>query len=153
MKKFTRRDFLRLSAMAAAGAVAVACQPQTVIVKETVEVEKVVKETGVVELPVSWELDDAPHFLFNFFPFYFSGLSSPSKVFEIWKDEFDYLYEKESFYVLTMHPQIIARPHRIMMLEKLIKYIMGFPGVWFARHDDAAKDYLIQLKSKKVRKK
>ena len=111
------------------------------------------KETGVVELPVSWELDDAPHFLFNFFPFYFSGLSSPSKVFEIWKDEFDYLYEKESFYLLTMHPQIIARPHRIMMLEKLIKYIMGFPGVWFARHDDAAKDYLIQLKSKKVRKK
>ena len=56
--KIRRRDFLRLSAMAAAGAAAVACQPQTVIVRETVvvegtpvevEVTKVVKETVEVE--------------------------------------------------------------------------------------------------------
>ena len=32
-----------------------------------------------VELPVSWELDDAPYFLFSFFP-YMSGLSTPSQV-------------------------------------------------------------------------
>ncbi|MBN1580257.1 MAG: peptide ABC transporter substrate-binding protein [Anaerolineae bacterium] len=57
MKKLTRRDFLRTAAMAAAGAVAVACQPQTVVVKETVEVEKekVVKETVVVEKEVEKE--------------------------------------------------------------------------------------------------
>ena len=47
--KLTRRDFLRLSAMAAAGAAIVACQPQTVVVKETVEVPKIVKETVEVE--------------------------------------------------------------------------------------------------------
>ena len=56
--KISRREFLRTAAIAAAGttlAGAVACQPQTVIVekekvvKETVEVEKVVKETVVVE--------------------------------------------------------------------------------------------------------
>ncbi len=40
VKKMGRRTFLRLSAMAAAGAAVVACQPQTVIVKETVQVEK-----------------------------------------------------------------------------------------------------------------
>jgi peptide/nickel transport system substrate-binding protein len=53
VKRFTRRSFLRASAAAAAGAVIVACQPQTVVVKETVqvekEVEKIVKETVVVE--------------------------------------------------------------------------------------------------------
>ncbi|HUT18334.1 MAG TPA: ABC transporter substrate-binding protein, partial [Anaerolineae bacterium] len=49
--KIGRRQFLRLSAMAAAGAAAVACQPQTVIVKETVEVEKEV--TTVVEKEVT----------------------------------------------------------------------------------------------------
>ncbi len=49
--KLARRDFLRLSALAAAGAVAVACQPQTVIVKETVEVPKEV--TKVVEKEVT----------------------------------------------------------------------------------------------------
>ena len=48
--KLARRDFMRLSALAAAGAVAVACQPQTVIVKETVEVAKEV--TKVVEKTV-----------------------------------------------------------------------------------------------------
>jgi len=56
--KISRREFLRTAAIAAAGttlAGAAACQPQTVIVekekvvKETVEVEKVVKETVVVE--------------------------------------------------------------------------------------------------------
>ena len=52
-KKLTRRDFLRLSAVGAAGAVLVACQPQTVVVKETVEVEKVVKETIEVEKEVT----------------------------------------------------------------------------------------------------
>ena len=55
----SRREFLRVAATAAGGAVLVACQPQTVVVKETVEVEKevtkvveqekVVKETVVVE--------------------------------------------------------------------------------------------------------
>jgi peptide/nickel transport system substrate-binding protein len=49
--KLDRRTFLRLSAMAAAGAAAVACQPQTVVVKETVEVEKEV--TTVVEKEVT----------------------------------------------------------------------------------------------------
>ena len=47
----SRRQFLKGLAAAAAGTLVVACQPQTVIVKETVEVEveKVVKETVEVE--------------------------------------------------------------------------------------------------------
>ncbi len=67
----SRRSFLRMAALSAAGAAAVACQPQTVVVKETVEVEKekvvekevtkvvevekekVVKETVVVEKEVT----------------------------------------------------------------------------------------------------
>jgi peptide/nickel transport system substrate-binding protein len=50
-KTISRREFLHLGAAATAGAVLVACQPQTVVVKETVEVEKekVVKETVEVE--------------------------------------------------------------------------------------------------------
>ena len=53
--KIGRRQFLRLSALAAAGVAAVACQPQTVVVKETVEVEKLVEKevTKVVEKEVT----------------------------------------------------------------------------------------------------
>jgi peptide/nickel transport system substrate-binding protein len=52
MSKLTRREFIRISALGAAGAAAAACAPQTVVVKETVEVEveKVVKETVEVEV-------------------------------------------------------------------------------------------------------
>jgi len=53
MKELGRREFLRLSAVAAAGVAAVACQPRTVIVKETVQVEKVVKETVEVTKEVT----------------------------------------------------------------------------------------------------
>jgi ABC-type transport system substrate-binding protein len=48
MKKLNRRAFLRLAAMAAVGGAAAACQPQTVIVRETVEVEKEKVVTQVV---------------------------------------------------------------------------------------------------------
>ncbi|MFN2134031.1 MAG: twin-arginine translocation signal domain-containing protein, partial [Anaerolineae bacterium] len=57
---FSRREFLRTAALGAAGVAVVACQPQTVVVKETVEVEKqvekVVKETVVVEKEVEKEV-------------------------------------------------------------------------------------------------
>ena len=43
MKKHSRRQFLRMGALTAVGAAAAACQPKTVIVKETV------KETVIVE--------------------------------------------------------------------------------------------------------
>ena len=50
-QRVSRREFLRVAALTTAGAAAAACQPQTVIVKETVEVEKekIVKETVEVE--------------------------------------------------------------------------------------------------------
>jgi len=60
-KRLGRRDFLRLAAMTAVGAVAASCaqptpqvveKPVTVVVEKQVPVEKVVKETVVVEKPV-----------------------------------------------------------------------------------------------------
>ena len=100
------------------------------------------KETDVVEIPISWELDDAPHFMFNFSPAYLVGMSAPSKVYEIWSAEFDGAYLNDGVFTLTMHPQIIGRYHRLVMLEKLIKYIRGHTGVWFTTCTDVANDWL-----------
>jgi peptidoglycan-N-acetylglucosamine deacetylase len=47
------------------------------------------KHTGLVEVPVLWKLDDAPHFHFTFQPVYFTGLSAPSRVYDIWATEFE----------------------------------------------------------------
>lgn len=99
------------------------------------------REVDLVELPVSWVLDDFPHFEFvrsggALFP----GLSASSKVEEIWKDEFAFMYREYSggVFTLTMHPEIIGRGHRILMLERTIDWIAGHDGVQFARLTDAA---------------
>ena len=39
---------------------------------------------------------------------------------------------------LTCHPQIIGRPHRIQMLERLISYMLEHDAVWFARMREIA---------------
>ena len=102
------------------------------------------RQTDVVEIPVSWELDDAPHFLFNFFPMYVVGMSFPSKVFDIWAAEFDGAYANGGAFILTIHPQLSGRWHRLQMLDKLIHYICGHPGVWFATCTEAVTDWLGQ---------
>ena len=93
-----------------------------------------------VELPVSWELDDAPYFLFSFFP-YMSGLSTPSQVLEIWKAEFDGAYRAGGCFLLVVHPFCIGRHPRIAMLDELISYIRSFGDVWFATHLDVAQEW------------
>ena len=55
-KNLNRRDFLRLSGVVAAGAVASACAPQEVVKEVTVEVEKEVTVEKEVEVPVEKEV-------------------------------------------------------------------------------------------------
>jgi peptidoglycan/xylan/chitin deacetylase (PgdA/CDA1 family) len=93
-----------------------------------------------VELPVSWELDDAPYFLFSFFP-YMSGFCTPSQVLEIWRAEFDGSYQAGGCFLLVVHPFCIGRYPRIALLDELIGYIKSFPDVWFAHHLDVAEEW------------
>ena len=100
-------------------------------------------QTDVVEVPSAWELTDSAHFLFAYNPIYLMGMSGPSKVEEIWREDFDGAYDEggDGCYVLTMHPQIIGRHHRMQMLERIIQHIHGFDGVWFAQMRDIANDF------------
>lgn len=96
------------------------------------------RETEIVELPVSWILDDFPYFELR--P-QNSIMASPSHVHEIWQGEFDYMYERvpAGVFTLTMHPQVIGRGHRIAMLEKLIRHMRSRSGVHFATMEDVAR--------------
>lgn len=93
-------------------------------------------ESGIVELPVSWLLDDAPFFLFR------AGsprpISTAENVFQAWSEEFRGIYRYGGLFNLTMHPQLIGRPGRIMMLDRLISYMRTFPEVWFATGSEIA---------------
>ncbi len=100
------------------------------------------KDRKILEIPISIELTDTPHFMFLSHPTVLPGLSSPSKVEEIWRGDFDGLYAEggDAVFNLTCHPQVIGRPHRMQMLERLIRYMLEHEGVWFARMREIA-DY------------
>lgn len=101
------------------------------------------KRTNMVEVPSAWELCDSSHFLFAYSPTYLVGLSGPSKVEEIWREDFDGMYEEggDVCYVLTMHPQIIGRHHRLRMLERVINHVQQHDGVWFAQMQEIADEF------------
>ncbi len=99
--------------------------------------------TNLVEIPIAVELTDSCHFMFLFHPIVLPGLSAPSKVEEIWRGDFDGAYEEggDCCFILTMHPQIIGRYHRLQMVEKLIRHMLKHDGIWFARMGEIANDF------------
>lgn len=87
--------------------------------------------TDLIEIPVAWHLDDFP--MFEFVPGVFNALNPPSAVEEIWNGDFDWGYANMPGGVLTitLHPQVIGRGHRLLMLERLIRRFGESDGVAF----------------------
>ena len=91
----------------------------------------------VLELPVQWILDDAPHF-------WFSGadwsrtIRSVAEVEPIWSEEFDGYRRLGGAYILTMHPQIIGRPSRLALLDRMLARAVEAPDVWVATCEELA---------------
>lgn len=92
----------------------------------------------LVELPVSWLLDDAPFFQWGLGRDY-RPIQPASNVLEIWQEEFAGVHRRGGMFMLTMHPQLIGRVSRVEMLRRLIEYMRGFPDVWFATAEQVAR--------------
>jgi peptidoglycan/xylan/chitin deacetylase (PgdA/CDA1 family) len=92
-------------------------------------------EGRLVEIPISWALDDWPQFEPGRTGV--GPMSAPSKVLEIWTEELRYAHEHEPGGVLTitMHPEAIGRGSRIRMLERFIEVARSLDGVAFDRLD------------------
>jgi peptidoglycan-N-acetylglucosamine deacetylase len=92
--------------------------------------------TELLELPVQWIIDDAPFF------YYKAGgqrpISSAANVYQVWTEEFEGIYRLGGLFNLTMHPQLIGRPGRMLMLERVLDYIEQCPDVWFATGSEVA---------------
>jgi peptidoglycan/xylan/chitin deacetylase (PgdA/CDA1 family) len=99
---------------------------------------------NIVVLPMHWMLDDWPHFGWNMYPSfpYQANIQSQEAVYEIWKGEFDGMYQLDEgcVYALCCHPQLIGRASRILMLERLIQHIRQFPNVWIAKPIELARE-------------
>jgi len=82
------------------------------------------KPSALVEMPISWSLDDFPYFEFmatknGIMP----GLTAASAVLENFSEDFMYMKETLDWGILTytFHPFVIGRGHRMRMLERLIQ--------------------------------
>ena len=93
--------------------------------------------SGLVELPMSWSLDDWNRY--NYVPGYASSpILRPSDVVEAWGDELEAIVEVGGLFDLTMHPFISGRPARAKALEGLIERAQAMDGVWVAAGDEIA---------------
>ncbi len=89
---------------------------------------------ALVEIPVSWVLDDAPFFMFTGH----RSIQAPGPVLQGWITEFDGITVAGGVTNFTFHPQIIGRPSRLACLKELIDYARHSPRVWIARLCDIA---------------
>ena len=105
------------------------------------------EETALIEMPISWSLDDFPHFEFLRMPSsLMPGLQSPRTVMQTWLDEFTYMKRSVDWGVLTytMHPYVIGRGSRMLALEEMVDTMMR-EGAVFMTMEDAAKEAEQQL--------
>jgi peptidoglycan-N-acetylglucosamine deacetylase len=91
---------------------------------------------SILELPVTWLLDDWEQFAYSAEPQVGAVIEEPEKVLRMWKAEFDALYAEGRYFMLTMHPEIIGRASRIAMLDALISHIKQHDDVWFCTPHD-----------------
>ncbi len=100
--------------------------------KDIVELKKPIvrgRETSLLEMPISWSLDDFPHFEYMRNPngSIQGGLMNATAVLENFVDDYTYMTRVQpDFGILTytFHPHVIGRGHRMMMLERLIQKLM-----------------------------
>jgi peptidoglycan/xylan/chitin deacetylase (PgdA/CDA1 family) len=68
-------------------------------------------EHTLIELPVHWTLDDAPHF---------ARTTDPQALLAAWLRELECARRERRHITYTLHPEILGRPHRLDVLTRLL---------------------------------
>lgn len=111
---------------------------------DVIELEKPARfgrETQLVEMPIHWATDDAPHFEFiRTDTVNRQGLMNAAQVGENWINDFLFMRRAVDWGVLTYtcHPYVIGRGARMMMLEKVITTARRNGAVFMTMEDAVA---------------
>jgi len=109
--------------------------------RHTVEGPSVLGEPGpLVELPISWSLDDWPAFETNGKG---RALGNARLVFENWVEDVAYMVRDfdDGVVTMTFHPEVTGRGHRLLGLERMIDRLFAL-GVRFERCDRVVAQWL-----------
>ena len=105
------------------------------------------RDTALVEMPISWTLDDYPVFEYMRLPNMIQqGLMNADLVAENWLGDFTYMREQYDWGVLTytFHPHVIGRGHRMLMLDRLIRALRD-GGATFVTMEQAVAAYRLKF--------
>ncbi len=93
--------------------------------------------TSLVEVPIQWILDDAPHFWFD--PATWTKkISTVEEVRSIWEHEVLGIRELGGAAIVTCHPQIIGRPGRLAFFEGFLRDVVAHDDLWVATTGEIA---------------
>ncbi|MCW2288222.1 polysaccharide deacetylase [Leucobacter luti] len=90
----------------------------------------------LIEVPVSWILDDAPHFWFAN-DTWEKTIRSPREVLDVWLPEIDGIAALGGHAMLTFHPFLVGRPSRLKFLDTVLAHVVR-SGAWIAPTRDVA---------------
>jgi peptidoglycan/xylan/chitin deacetylase (PgdA/CDA1 family) len=93
---------------------------------------------GVIEVPVSWGLDDWEQYAFLPGLIGSGVIESPAKALEMWTAELEAMHRLGACFVLTCHPFLSGRPARAEALERLIERMKALPGLWISTMAEVA---------------
>jgi hypothetical protein len=93
----------------------------------------------LVELPVHWSLDDWEQYAYLPRPPFKSPIESPQKVLDLWTSELDAMRRHGCLFVLTCHPFLSGRPHRVEILRRLVEHALDTGEVEFVEAREAAR--------------
>jgi peptidoglycan/xylan/chitin deacetylase (PgdA/CDA1 family) len=93
----------------------------------------------LVELPVHWSLDDWEQYAYIPDPPFRSAIESPAKVLDLWTSELDAMRRHGCLFVLTCHPFLSGRPHRVEVLRRLVEHAREAGDVEFLACREAAR--------------
>jgi peptidoglycan-N-acetylglucosamine deacetylase len=105
------------------------------------------EQSSLIELPISWSLDDYPHFEFvRTQQTVLQGLMPARAVMQNWLDEFLYMKKTVDWGILTytMHPYVIGRGYRMLALEWLFENLRA-EGAVFMTMEQAAQEAKLLL--------
>lgn len=100
-------------------------------------------ETSLVEVPVSWYLDDLPPMMFIKKAPNSHGFMNPRDIEELWREQFDWVYRKmdDAVFTICLHPDVAGRPQVLAMLERLMDHMLRHSGVEFMTLEAIAAAY------------
>ena len=93
---------------------------------------------SLVEVPVSWGLDDWEQYAFLPGLIGSGVIESPAKALEAWTLELEAMHRLGAAFVLCCHPFLSGRPARAEALDRLIQRMRSLPGLWIATVGEVA---------------